>query len=84
MIVANLRKTSANPGFPWDSKRSPLIKIDLEKETIEQAKSKWEKVDMLRSAVGNDKVIILAAWPGEWSQDIFLVDDIDQALLELV
>jgi len=49
---------------------------------VTQAKSDAEKRAMLGAA--DDRDLLLAAWPGEWSQDIFVVDDLKSARLALV
>lgn len=86
LVKMNLRKTSDNPEFPWKSKRAPFIKIDFDNKTIEEAQSKNDKISLIDDDRAFDKngVVILAAWPGEWSQDIFEVDDIEQAFSELM
>lgn len=63
--------------FPFRSPRVPLIRISLEKGTITQAKNKTEKKKLLLTSLDND--IVLAAWPGEWSQDVFHVDNVMRA-----
>jgi hypothetical protein len=44
---------------------------------VTQAKSDAEKRTMLGEADEQD--LVLAAWPGEWSQDVFVVDDLKGA-----
>jgi hypothetical protein len=68
----HLRKTSDNPNFPWKSKLCPFIRIKASGE-VKQGKTIEQKVELL---AGSDKGdLLLAAWPGQWSQDIFVVDD---------
>ncbi|MGW7535830.1 hypothetical protein [Amycolatopsis sp. NPDC054798] len=44
-----------------------------------QAKTESEKRAMLGSATGEELLVV--AWPGEWSQDLFVVDDLPAARL---
>lgn len=76
----SLRKTSEvqDVVFPYRKGTVTLIRIArnplLDNIKIEQAKGLTAKLKLLRYAKPSD--IILAAWPGEFTQDIFLVDDI--------
>jgi len=71
-----LRPTSEVPSFPWLVKLVTLIRVTPD-GVITQAKSDAEKRTMLGEADEQD--LVLAAWPGEWSQDVFLVDDLKGA-----
>jgi hypothetical protein len=44
---------------------------------VEQAKTDSEKRSLLESATSKD--LVLVAWPGQWSQDIYVVDDLRAA-----
>jgi hypothetical protein len=40
---------------------------------VRYAKSRNEKLQLLKSVQGQEATL-LAAWPGEWSQDVFAID----------
>jgi hypothetical protein len=71
-----LRPTSAVPSFPWLVKLVTLVRVTPD-GVVTQAKSDAEKRTMLGEADEQD--LMLAAWPGEWSQDVFVVDDLKGA-----
>jgi hypothetical protein len=71
-----LRPTSAVQSFPWLVKLVTLIRVTPD-GVVTQAKSDAEKRSMLGGADEQD--LVLAAWPGEWSQDVFVVDDLKGA-----
>lgn len=74
----SLRRTSAAESFPWLSRLVTLIHID-QSGVVSQAKTDAEKRAVLGGA--GDRDLLLAAWPGEWSQDVFVVDDVVGARL---
>jgi len=71
-----LRSTSGTPSFPWLVKLVTLVRVTPD-GVVTQAKSDAEKRTMLGEADEQD--LVLAAWPGEWSQDVFVVDDLKGA-----
>jgi hypothetical protein len=71
-----LRPTSEVPLFPWLVKLVTLVRVTPD-GVVTQAKSDAEKCTMLGEADEQD--LVLAAWPGEWSQDVFVVDDLNGA-----
>src|SRR5580698_3326753 len=71
-----LRPTSAVQSFPWLVKLVTLVRVTPE-GVVTQAKSDAEKRSLLGEADEQD--LVLAAWPGEWSQDVFVVDDLKGA-----
>ena len=71
-----LRPTSAVPSFPWLVRLVTLLRVRPDGVII-QAKSDAEKRTLLGEADEQD--LVLAAWPGEWSQDVFVVDDLKAA-----
>ncbi|GAA0436041.1 hypothetical protein [Streptomyces luteireticuli] len=74
--ASSLRRTSDVEGFPWRGQTVTLLRIDA-KGIVSQATRITEKRRMLADAGPKD--LILAAWPGQWSQDVFVVDDIKVA-----
>lgn len=44
---------------------------------VHQAKTDSEKRSLLASATTRD--LVLVAWPGQWGQDIYVVDDLRAA-----
>jgi hypothetical protein len=75
-----LRTTSSAESFPWLARLVTLVRVAAD-GMVTQAKSDAEKRAMLGTAEDGD--LLLAAWPGEWSQDIFVVDDLKAARLAL-
>jgi len=75
-----LRRTSHNESFPWLLRQVTLVRVTSD-GTAEQAKTDGEKRALLATAGDDD--LVLAAWPGEWSQDVFVVDDLRAARIEL-
>lgn len=75
-----LRTTSSAESFPWLAGLVTLVRVTAD-GAVTQAKSDAEKRVMLGAA--DDRDLLLAAWPGQWSQDIFVVDDLKAARLAL-
>lgn len=75
-----LRTTSTAESFPWLSKLVTLVRV-AQDGVVSQAKTEAEKRAMLIAASERD--LLLAAWPGEWSQDVFVVDDLAAARLAI-
>jgi hypothetical protein len=72
--TSSLRRTSDSGGvFPWRDRDVPFIHISAS-GVIRQAQGIVEKRTMLKEA-GKDGCL-LAAWPGQWRQDIFVIDDL--------
>jgi len=76
IFEAHLRKTSDNPSIPWESKLCPFIRITQAGE-VRQAKTIQQKIDLFAGLGEGD--LLLIAWPGKWSQDVFVVDDWNRA-----
>lgn len=75
--TSSLRRTSdASDAFPWRNRDVPFIHI-ASTGKIRQAQRIEEKHQMLDAADDND--CLLAAWPGRWSQDVFVIDDREAA-----
>jgi hypothetical protein len=53
-----------------------LLRVDAT-GVVEQAKTDSEKRAMLASSTSKD--LVLVAWPGQWGQDIYVVDDLRAA-----
>jgi hypothetical protein len=75
-----LRATSVAESFPWLDRCVTLVRVTPD-GVVMQAKSDGEKRAMLGNADDDD--LLLAAWPGEWSQDVFVVDDLKGARASL-
>lgn len=75
-----LRPTSAADSFPWLARLVTLVRVAAD-GTVTQAKTDAEKRRLLGQA--DERDLVLAAWPGEWSQDVFVVDDLSAARLAL-
>jgi hypothetical protein len=78
--ASQLRRTSDADHVPWRANDVTLIWIS-EAGRITQAQRIEDKRSALRDAASGD--CLLLAWPGQWRQDIFLVDDRQAALLGL-
>lgn len=73
-----LRRTSASgEGFPWRAQDVTFVCVTAD-GLVTQAQTIGEKRAMLGAADNGD--LLLAAWPGQWRQDIFVVDDRGAAL----
>ena len=81
MDVSTLRKASQQEHFPYLANTVTFIRVSVTDHVIQQAKTKVQKRARVASAKESD--ILLAAWPGQWSQDIFVLDDRAEALRHL-
>jgi len=81
MDVSTLRKASVQEHFPYLGNTVTFIRISVIDNVIQQARTKTEKRAMVTSAKESD--ILLAAWPGQWSQDIFVLDNRAEVLQKL-
>ncbi len=75
---ARLRTTSSAESLPWLAGTVTLLRIGAD-GLVTQAKTDAAKRAMLGAAEETDLLIV--AWPGEWSQDLFVVDDLPAARL---
>ena len=78
--ATSLRRTSEQERIPWRARDVTMIWIEVGGR-ITQAQGIEEKRRALEKAPAAD--CLLLAWPGEWRQDIFLVDDRAAALAGL-
>jgi hypothetical protein len=74
--TSGLRNASSVSRLPWLGRSVTLLRIDST-GVVEQAKTDSEKRSLLESATSRD--LVLVAWPGQWSQDIYVVDDLKAA-----
>jgi hypothetical protein len=72
-----LRRTSDSDYIPWRARDVTLIWIRTDGR-ITQAQGITDKRDALQEGADND--CLLLAWPGQYRQDIFLIDDRGAAL----
>lgn len=72
-----LRRTSEADCVPWRARDVTLIWI-REDGRIAQGQGITEKREALREA--NPEDCLLLAWPGQYRQDVFLIDDRGSAL----
>jgi hypothetical protein len=71
--TSSLRRTSASGEiFPWRASDVTLIRVAA-RGAVTQAQTIGAKQAMLDTADDDD--LLLAAWPGRWRQDIFVIDD---------
>lgn len=77
-----LRKASEAESIPWMDSRVTLLHIVPVPLRIKQAVTVEAKVNMLGEVIRTEG-IVLACWPGEYRQDVFLVDD-PAAVLETI
>lgn len=75
---ARLRQTSSAESLPWLARTVTLLRVG-EDGVVTQAKTDSEKRAVLGAATGQELLVV--AWPGEWSQDLFVVDDLPAARL---
>ena len=62
--------------MPWLQRSVTLILVDAT-GVVHQAKTDSDKRALLDSATRKD--LVLVAWPGQWGQDIYVVDDLRAA-----
>jgi hypothetical protein len=76
--ASGLRRTSTSGEvFPWRAQDVTLVCVTAD-GLVTQAQAIGEKRAMLEAAGHGD--LLLAAWPGQWRQDIFVIDDRNAAL----
>lgn len=78
--ISSLRRTSQNGDLPWLDRLVTLVRVSADGE-VTQATSDRDKREMIGSS--GDQDLVLVAWPGQWSQDVFVVDDLSHARLSL-
>jgi hypothetical protein len=74
--TSNLRSASSTPRLPWLGRSVTFLRVDVT-GVVAQAKTDSEKRALLDSATSKD--LVLVAWPGQWGQDIYVVDDLRAA-----
>lgn len=74
--ASRLRSASAAARLPWLGRSVTLIRVDTS-GVVDQAKTDSEKRALLATATSKD--LVLVAWPGQWSQEIYVVDDLKAA-----
>jgi hypothetical protein len=74
--TSSLRNASGAGRLPWLGRSVTLLRVDST-GVVRQAKTDSEKRALLESATSKD--LVLVAWPGQWSQDIYVVDDLRAA-----
>jgi hypothetical protein len=70
--TTGLRNASGSTRLPWHGRAVTLICVGAD-GLVTQAKTVAEKRALLDRATRKD--LVLVAWPGQWSQDIYVVDD---------
>jgi hypothetical protein len=71
-----LRNASSATRLPWLGRSVTLLRVDVT-GVVQQAKTDSDKRALLDSATSKD--LVLVAWPGQWGQDIYVVDDLRAA-----
>jgi hypothetical protein len=74
--ASGLRRTSEQDWVPWRARDVTMIRIERTGR-ISQAQGIEEKRRALDEAADRD--CLLLAWPGQYRQDIFFIDDRDAA-----
>jgi hypothetical protein len=74
--TSDLRTASDNDALPYAERHVTLLRIAAS-GTVTQAKRITEKRKMLAALRDGD--LLLAAWTGNYSTDIFVVDNVDLA-----
>jgi hypothetical protein len=74
--ASRLRNASDAARLPWLARSVTLIRVDTT-GVVDQAKTDSEKRALLATATSKD--LVLVAWPGQWSQEIYVVDDLKAA-----
>ena len=74
--TSSLRRASGAGRLPWLGRSVTLLCVDTA-GVVHQAKTDSEKRSLLETATSRD--LVLVAWPGSWSQEIYVVDDLKAA-----
>ena len=74
--TSNLRSASSAARLPWLGRSVTLLRVDST-GVVEQAKTDSEKRALLETSTSRD--LVLVAWPGQWSQEVYVVDDLRAA-----
>jgi hypothetical protein len=74
--TSSLRSASSAGRLPWLGRSVTLLRVDTT-GVVHQAKTDSEKRSLLESATSKD--LVLVAWPGQWNQEIYVVDDLRAA-----
>jgi hypothetical protein len=74
--TSNLRSASSASRLPWLGRSVTLLRVDAT-GVVHQAKTDSEKRALLDTATSKD--LVLVAWPSQWSQEIYVVDDLRAA-----
>jgi hypothetical protein len=71
--TSGLRNASSVSRLPWRGRSVTPLCVDAH-GVVQQAKTDSEKRHLLDLATSRD--LVLVAWPGQWSQQIYVVDDL--------
>jgi hypothetical protein len=71
-----MRSAKASDMFPYSSKLVCYIELSGDGK-ISQIDTSYESVADAYERAASDKSTIYAVWPGRWSSDLFIVDDLD-------
>lgn len=71
-----MRRASEVDGFPYNSRRNCYIIIN-ENGELEQIRYTVQAMKDLYTQVVNNNLNIFIVWPGNYTSDIFLVDDMN-------
>ena len=74
--TSGLRNASSVSRLPWRGRSVTLLCVDAN-GVVQQAKTDSEKRHLLEVATSRD--LVLVAWPGQWSQEIYVVDNLRAA-----
>jgi hypothetical protein len=74
--TSGLRNASSATRLPWLGRSVTLLRVDTT-GVVHQAKTDSDKRALLDTATSKD--LVLVAWPGQWGQDIYVVDDLRAA-----
>jgi hypothetical protein len=76
--TSQLRRTSDSAdSFPWRARDVTVIHVAASSGLVTQAQGITEKRAVLDAAAEED--LLLVAWPGQWRQDVFVIDDRETA-----
>ena len=71
-----MRSAREQEWFPYDSKTTCYILVD-KSGNVTQVSHIMRELQEAYNAVLEDRAVLYAVWPGRWSSDLFVVDDLN-------
>ncbi|MEK4273189.1 hypothetical protein [Paenibacillus sp. FSL R7-0026] len=75
-----MRSAKETENFPYSMKTVCYFEVDEQgnlSKVYHKNKSDLQKLLEVYHRVNNNKTKLYAVWPGSWSSDLFIIDDLD-------